>query len=118
MQWQALEVDGPVGTSPVPARLVEDPDHEVLLVRTADGTVHATAMACPHMGQPLSTAELDGDVLECSHHCYRFRVTDGVCVGPGRPPVASLPVHEVREMESGFEVRLGGRGAQRDAGPS
>lgn len=113
--WHALDVDEPVGTTPVAAGLADDPSTQVVLVRTADGTLHATAPACPHMGQPLARAHLDGDVLECAHHHYRYRLDDGTCVGPGGPdgPLAGrLAVHEVREHPQGIEVRLIGTGRQ------
>ncbi len=106
-----MDVDGPVGTSPVAARLAQDPATTVLLVRTADGTVHATAPACPHLGQSLTRGSLDGDVIECDHHHYRYRLEDGVCVGPGGPGgrlAGRLTVHDVRELADGFEVRLAG----------
>lgn len=109
MEWHTLEIDGPVGTTPVAARLVADPARRVVLVRTPDGTLHATAAACPHLGQSLARGHLDGDVLECAHHHYRYRVTDGVCVGPGRsggPLAGRLAVHEVRETDAGIQVRL------------
>ena len=106
MEWHALEVDGPVGSGPVVARLADDPTRTVLLVRTPDGTVHATAPSCPHLGQSLGRGHLDGDVIECAHHHYRYRVTDGTCVGPGGPLAGHLVVHEVREDDGGFEVRL------------
>jgi len=104
--WQALEVDGPVGTTPVAARLAEDPSNEVVLVRTPDGTVHATAAGCPHLGQPLIHGHLDGDIIECGHHAYRYRLADGSCDGPGGPLAGRLVVHEVREHPDGFDVRL------------
>ena len=109
MEWHALEVDGPVGTTPVEARLVGDPARRLVLVRTPDGVLHATARACPHLGHSLARGQLDGDVLECAHHHYRYRVTDGVCVGPGAsggPLSGRLAVHEVRETDDGIEIRL------------
>lgn len=106
MDWRTLHVDGPVGTSPVTAHVADAPDIRVLLARTADGTLHATVTACPHLGQPLVTGEVDGDVLECDHHHYRYRLADGVCVGPGGPLAGRLTVHELREDRDGVRVRL------------
>ena len=53
--------------------------HRVCLVRTADG-LHAVDHACPHEGYGLTQGELDGDLLTCAWHNWKFRVTDGACV--------------------------------------
>ena len=49
------------------------------LVRTASG-VHALDHACPHEGYGLTQGALDGEVLTCAWHNWKFRVTDGSCV--------------------------------------
>lgn len=53
--------------------------HRVCLVRTGSG-VHALDHACPHEGYGLTQGNLDGDVLTCAWHNWKFRVTDGTCV--------------------------------------
>lgn len=106
MTWHVLEVDGPVGTTPVVARLAEDPQRRILLVRTADGVLHGTDPGCPHLGQPLWMGSVNGEVLECDHHGYRYRLHDGVCVRPGGPLAGTLPLHDVRDGPEGFAVRL------------
>ncbi len=106
MTWHGLEVDGPVGTAPVVARFTEDPERRVVVLRDGDGVLHATEPGCPHLGHPLSMGQVDGDVLECDHHAYRYRLTDGVCVQPGGPLAGELVLHEVREGRDGIEVRL------------
>jgi len=104
--WHELEVDGPVGTTPVAARLADDPATSVLVVRDEHGTVHATVPGCPHLGQPLIHGEVEGGIIECGHHAYRYRLSDGACVGPGGPLAGRLVVHEVREHRHGLSVRL------------
>lgn len=104
--WHPLELDGPVGTTPVVARLADDPSTTVLVVRDEDGRVHATETGCPHLGQPLMHGHVEGDVLECGHHAYRYRLDDGQCVGPGGPLAGRLAVHDLREGPDGLEVRL------------
>jgi nitrite reductase (NADH) small subunit len=102
MPWHVVELDGPVGTSPVTAavRGAATPPRRVLLVRDDHGRLHATQATCPHMGQPLGDARVEDGVVECRHHAYRFRLGDGVCVGPGDDsgdrvdPLAVLPVRE------------------------
>jgi nitrite reductase/ring-hydroxylating ferredoxin subunit len=53
--------------------------HRICLVRTASG-LHAIDHACPHEGYGLTQGELDGDLLTCAWHNWKFRVTDGACV--------------------------------------
>lgn len=64
--------------------------HRVCLVRTADG-LHALDHACPHEGYGLTQGELDGDLLTCAWHNWKFRVTDGACV-QGEESVRTHPV--------------------------
>lgn len=52
----------------------------VCFYRAADGTVVALEDRCPHRKYPLSLGRLDGDVLECNYHGYRF-ARSGECVG-------------------------------------
>lgn len=60
-------------------KLVHVDDHRVCLVRTSEG-VFAIDQACPHEGYGLTTGELDGDLVTCAWHNWKFRVTDGACV--------------------------------------
>jgi nitrite reductase/ring-hydroxylating ferredoxin subunit len=46
-------------------------------VRGADGKVHVLADACPHEGHPLSSGALEGGVLVCRWHGWRFDVVTG-----------------------------------------
>ena len=67
--------DLPVGTM----RMIKVDGHRVCLVRTSDG-LHAIDHACPHEGYGLTQGDLDGDLVTCAWHNWKFRVTDGVCV--------------------------------------
>ncbi len=60
-------------------RMVKVDGHRVCLVRTSDG-VHAIDHACPHEGYGLTQGDLDGDLLTCAWHNWKFRVSDGECV--------------------------------------
>lgn len=53
--------------------------HKITVVRTSEG-VFALDHACPHEGYGLTQGVLDGDVLTCAWHNWKFRVTDGACV--------------------------------------
>ncbi|MDQ3469895.1 MAG: Rieske 2Fe-2S domain-containing protein [Actinomycetota bacterium] len=60
-------------------RMVRVNGYKVTLVRTSDG-VFALDHACPHEGYGLTQGVLDGNVLTCAWHNWKFRVDDGACV--------------------------------------
>ncbi len=78
--------DLPIGSM----RMLKVDGHRVCLVRTTSG-VHALDHACPHEGYGLTQGELDGDLLTCAWHNWKFRVTDGECVQGEE----AVPVHPV-----------------------
>jgi nitrite reductase/ring-hydroxylating ferredoxin subunit len=83
----------------------------VLLVRRADGRLAAFEAACPHLGQPLRKGELDGDVVTCRHHRYRYDLEGGGCVWPGAAHDVTLRLFEVGEVDGHVWVRPpGGEG--------
>lgn len=54
-----------------------------------DGNIHATDNTCPHAGGPLGEGTLEGEVVECPWHGWRFNVRTGerpenreICVSP------------------------------------
>jgi nitrite reductase/ring-hydroxylating ferredoxin subunit len=60
-------------------RLARAGDRRLCLVRTSDG-VYALDHACPHEGYGLTQGTLDGNLLTCAWHNWKFRVHDGACV--------------------------------------
>jgi nitrite reductase/ring-hydroxylating ferredoxin subunit len=64
--------------------------HRLCIVRTSDG-VFALDQACPHEGYGLTTGELDGELITCAWHNWKFRVSDGACV-LGEEDVRTYPV--------------------------
>jgi cytochrome P450/nitrite reductase/ring-hydroxylating ferredoxin subunit len=65
---------------------------DVAVVRTANGW-RAFQGRCPHQGALLGEGELDGDMLVCRNHRWRFRIESGE--REGRPErLASCPVAE------------------------
>ncbi len=62
----------------------------VVVVRTSTG-FHALDNACPHEGYGLVTGALDGELLTCEWHNWKFDVADGRCV-LGEEHVASHQV--------------------------
>src|SRR5687767_4802904 len=60
-------------------KMVRVDGHRLCLVRTSEG-VFAIDHACPHEGYGLTQGDLDGDLLTCAWHNWKFRVSDGACV--------------------------------------
>jgi len=77
-------------------KMVKVDGHRVCLVRTSTG-VHAIDHACPHEGYGLTQGDLDGDLVTCEWHNWKFRVTDGACV-LGQEAVR---VHQVTVADDG-----------------
>jgi nitrite reductase/ring-hydroxylating ferredoxin subunit len=78
---------------------------KLLLVRRPDGSIAAFPAGCPHLGQPLRKAELDGTVVTCRHHRHRYELTDGRCVWPGAPHDEGLELHPAGETDGRVWVR-------------
>jgi len=54
-------------------------ERRIVVIRTASG-FHALDNACPHQGYGLATGSLDGELLTCQWHNWKFRASDGSCV--------------------------------------
>src|SRR3981081_4413343 len=65
------------GQKLVTAMLLEVP---LVLGRTSEGKAFAMRDSCPHRGIPLSYGRLDGKVVECCYHGWRFDACSGRCV--------------------------------------
>lgn len=66
---------------------------ELVVWRSADGSLGATAPTCPHLGAHLGSGTVDGVALRCPFHGFTFDAT-GRCTGTGSgaPPPAGLCV--------------------------
>jgi len=75
----------------------------VLLVRVG-GDLFAIANKCAHMGCPLEGGKLDGHVLTCPCHDWRFDVRTGALLDAPELAVATFPL----KVEDGkIHVRVG-----------
>ena len=73
------------------ARVVEVAGR-ALAVFNVDGQFYALDNACTHRGGPLGEGELDGAVVTCPWHAWRWDVTTGANVNNPGLRVPSLPV--------------------------
>lgn len=67
------------------------------------GTYHAINDVCPHMGDSLAAGCLEGDVVTCRWHGWRFRVTDGTWCDNPRIKTDS---YETRVVADEIQVRV------------
>jgi len=50
-----------------------------IAVANVGGSFHAVANACPHAGGPLGDGEMEGAMVACPLHGWRFDVRTGAC---------------------------------------
>lgn len=60
-----------------------------------DGEIAAYSARCPHLGGPLEEASLDGGILTCPWHGYRFDVRSGASADGRRLRLACAPRVEI-----------------------
>jgi len=63
-----------------------------VLLCNLDGTLVAYEDRCPHLGSPLSAGALDGGVLTCGAHEWRFDAWTGRGVNPASACLRRYPV--------------------------
>lgn len=64
---------------------------KLVLLRIADA-VHAYEDRCAHLGFPLSRGELEGHVLTCAAHHWRYDARTGCGVNPASARLTGVPV--------------------------
>jgi nitrite reductase (NADH) small subunit len=64
----------------------------MLAVFNVDGRFYATDNDCPHRGGPLGEGDLDGTVIRCPWHAWRWDVTTGANVNNPAVKIACFPV--------------------------
>ena len=67
-----------------------------------DGEFFAIQDACPHMGASLAGGHLEGDIVTCPWHAWRFCVRDGTWCDHRKVKVDS---YEVRVVAGEIQVR-------------
>ena len=83
----AKAADVPIGE----ARVVDTAGKPIALVNT-DGTFYAVDNTCLHRGGPVGEGELDGTVLTCPWHGWRWEVTTGANTNNPAIKLACYPV--------------------------
>ena len=123
--WQAATPVASTPARPEPPKDVTPPEgFEVVLHRDAlasgevteiiiggtaialgnvDGDFHACANSCPHADGPLGEGSLEGTVLTCPYHGWRFDLGDGTC---HTNPQVKVKIYEVEVVGDAVCVRL------------
>jgi nitrite reductase/ring-hydroxylating ferredoxin subunit len=83
---------GEVGAVPAGEARVVDADGRSVALFNVGGTYYALDNACPHRGGPLGEGDLDGTVIACPWHGWRWDVTSGANVNNPAVRVACFPV--------------------------
>ena len=63
-----------------------------VLVINVEGTPHAFADACPHLGTPLSRGSLKAGVLTCAMHQWQFDGQTGCGINPRNACLEPIPL--------------------------
>jgi len=106
-QWYAAALSTEIGGTPFPRTICGE---DVVLFRTAGGTLAALEDRCAHRHAPLSLGTVDGEVIQCAYHGLCFD-TDGRCVRvPGQdsvPPQARVRRYPVAERDGWVWLWIG-----------
>lgn len=65
---------------------------KTLALFNVDGTYYAIDNSCAHRGGPLGEGELDGRVVTCPWHAWRWDVTSGASVNNPAVKMGCYPV--------------------------
>ena len=57
--------------------------------------VHAIDNRCPHRGGSLGNGEINGDVVTCPLHQWKFKISSGRCIQNNKINIYSYPVEVV-----------------------
>ena len=71
------------------------------------GGCHAIDDTCPHMGASLAGGYVEGGIVTCPWHAWRFRLADGAWADNPRIKIGCYPVRVVNEE---IQVQVGGAG--------
>jgi nitrite reductase/ring-hydroxylating ferredoxin subunit len=92
--------DVPVGSG----RVVETVG-KTLAIFTVEGRFYAIDNECSHRGGPLGDGDLDGKIVLCPWHAWRWDVTTGANVNN---PAVKLSCYAITERDGMLYVDLGG----------
>jgi 3-phenylpropionate/trans-cinnamate dioxygenase ferredoxin component len=81
-----------VGDVPVGEGRVVEAQGKELALFNVDGTYHVMDNMCVHRGGPLAEGELEGRIVSCPWHAWRWDVTTGANVNNPAVKMTCFPV--------------------------
>jgi nitrite reductase/ring-hydroxylating ferredoxin subunit len=83
--------------------LVAEAKGKTLAVFNVDGAIHAINNTCCHRDGPLGEGELEGHIVTCPWHGWRYNVTTGACMNN---PSAKVEAYQVKIEGDDVKVLL------------
>lgn len=74
-----------------------------IAVAKVGGSHYAISNECPHAQGPLGEGSMDGSVVTCPYHGWKFDVRDGSCL---TVPTSKVKTYEVRLVGDAVCVRM------------
>src|SRR4051794_6791541 len=66
--------------------------NKLIALFRVEGQLYAIDDVCPHMGASLAGGYVEGTVVTCPWHAWRFRMTDGAWADNPRIKIGCYPV--------------------------
>jgi nitrite reductase (NADH) small subunit/3-phenylpropionate/trans-cinnamate dioxygenase ferredoxin subunit len=79
---------------------------KLVAVFLSDGRYYAIDDTCPHMGASLGGGYVEGGVVTCPWHAWRFRLADGAWADYPKVKIGCYPV---RVQGDEVQVQAGGK---------
>lgn len=95
----------PSDVAPGTTRFVQHDGAAYLVVRDADGSVHALDGLCSHALLPMAGARVRRGHVLCPHHGARFEIATGAAKGP--PASCGVRTYRAREIAGMIALELG-----------
>ncbi len=83
---------------------------ESITVFNLAGSFYAVDNTCPHQGGPLGEGQLDGEVVTCPWHAWKYNVRTGCAV-----LTPSVRTYVLRESDGGIEIAIPASGSLEEA---
>jgi nitrite reductase/ring-hydroxylating ferredoxin subunit len=83
---------GPAADVPIGQGCVVEAEGKTLALFNVDGAFYALENACAHRGGPLGEGDLDGTVVVCPWHAWRWDVKTGANVNNPAVKMPCFPV--------------------------
>lgn len=99
-QWQYAAKVSDIPEAGIKAMIV---DGERVLLSRRGSIVTCFQNACAHLGLPIEDGEIEGGIITCPHHGFRYDLSSGECL---TAPAVQLQPHAVRVVGTRVEVRL------------